>query len=168
MDFTEYLLKENERLNDLKDLYKQENEKLQKTSLKTTIEKLIDENQQLKKEKEEINNDCLRLVKEYNTIKQENSQLKELSEQFKHDLQYTEHHIVNELKQENEKLKEYMKEETFYYQWQNCIDENQQLKQEKSFYKNLYNSKVDEKIVIEKENKQLKNELFNLYKQLDH
>lgn len=168
MDFTEYLLKENERLNDLKDLYKQENEKLQKTSLKTTIEKLIDENQQLKKEKEEINNDCLRLVKEYNTIKQENSQLKELSEQFKHDLQYTEHHIVNELKQENEKLKEYMKEETFYYQWQNCIDENEKLTQEKSFYKNLYNSKVDEKIAIEKENKQLKNELFNLYKQLDH
>lgn len=96
---------------------------------------LIIENQQLKKEKEEINNDCLRLVKEYNTIKQENSQLKELSEQFKHDLQYTEHHIVNELKQENEKLKEYMKEETFYYQWQNCIDENEQLRIENLDYK---------------------------------
>lgn len=114
------------------------------------------ENQQLKKEKEEINNDCLRLVKEYNTIKQENSQLKELSEQFKHDLQYTEHHIVNELKQENEKLKkekatvykwgyslekdykllkEDMKEETFYYQWQNCIDENEQLRIENLDYK---------------------------------
>lgn len=116
---------------------------------------LIIENQQLKKEKEEINNDCLRLVKEYNSIKKENEQLKREKLFYKklYNSKIDEKLVIEK---ENEKLKkekatvykwgyslekdykllkEDMKEETFYYQWQNCIDENEQLRIENLDYK---------------------------------
>lgn len=88
---------------------------------------LIIENQQLKKEKEEINNDCLRLVKEYNSIKKENEKLKKEKA--------TVYKWGYSLEKDYKLLKEDMKEETFYYQWQNCIDENEQLRIEILDYK---------------------------------
>jgi cell division protein FtsB len=54
-------------------------------------------------------------------------------EQENHDLKKRNALLMNTVDdsdKENKHLKEYMKEETFYYQWQNCIDENEKLERE--------------------------------------